>query len=97
MDFRLDQYTSLLLSIFFSGEWIHFSRELILSKWFWFPSEKRVYSKRKEFASLESKFFPFKAETFSEGTWCAGKQTGIAKVVSLVKHGLKSTRCFHPP
>ena len=30
-------------------------------------SLKAVYSKRKEFASLESKFFPFGVDLFSEG------------------------------
>ena len=36
---------------------------------------KRVYSKRKEFAPCGSKFFPFKVEHFSKGTWCAEKHT----------------------
>ena len=30
-------------------------------------SEKRVYTKKKEFASLGSKFFPFIVDPFSEG------------------------------
>ena len=29
---------------------------------------KRVFSKKKEFASLGSKFFPFRADPFSEGS-----------------------------
>ena len=47
------------------------SVRLVLSP-FW----KGVYSKRKEFAPKGSKFFPFREDIFSEGAWCAGKQTG---------------------
>ena len=59
------------------------------------PFWKGVYSKRKEFAPLVSKFFPFSADFFSEGRWskffpprvdpfservcCVGKQTGNHK------------------
>ena len=31
------------------------------------------------------KFFPFKADPFSEGDWCEGKQTGDNKNVSIEK------------
>ena len=40
------------------------------------PSWKWVYTKRKEFAPLGSKFFPLRVHPFSEGALCAGKQTG---------------------
>ena len=32
-----------------------------------------------------STFLPFKAELFSEGTWCEGKETEITKVDSITK------------
>ena len=31
------------------------------------PSEKGIYSERKEFAPKGSKFFPFRVDTFAEG------------------------------
>ena len=34
---------------------------------------KGVYSKRKEFAPIGSKFSPFRLDPFSEGTGCVGK------------------------
>ena len=34
--------------------------------------------KRKN-ASLESKYFPFRGNTFSAGNWCTGKQAGSHK------------------
>ena len=37
--------------------------------------KKKFHSHRKEFAPLESKFFPFRADPFSEGDWCAEEQT----------------------
>ena len=46
-------------------------------KWIWY--------KRKEFASQGSKFFPFRADPFSEGAWCAVEKQEVTKVVSLVK------------
>ena len=42
------------------------SRETTLSKLFCLPSEERFYSKKKEFAPLGSKFFPFSVDPFSE-------------------------------
>ena len=42
-------------------------------------------SERKEFAPMGSKFFPFRVDPFSEGDYCTGMQTGITKVISLVK------------
>ena len=38
-----------------------------------------VYSKRKEFAPLGSKFFPFRVDPFSEENLCSGKPTGSHK------------------
>ena len=55
------------------------SGETTLSKRLLPLSEKRVYSKRKEFAPLGSKFFPFREGPFSEGTWYAEKQTESQK------------------
>ena len=40
------------------------------------PFWKGIYSKRKEFASFGSKFFPFRVDSISEGTRQAGKPTG---------------------
>ena len=34
-----------------------------------------------------SKFFPFKIDSFIEGTCCAGKHAEPTKHISLVKHG----------
>ena len=72
------------------GNWYNFrgereidiiSGETILSKLFCFLL-KVVYSKRKEFAPLGSKFFPFRVDIFSEGDCCTEKQTG-SQVVFL--------------
>ena len=41
---------------------------------FFFLLLKAVYSKKKEFAPLGSKFFHFRVDPFLEGGWCAGKQ-----------------------
>ena len=35
-----------------------------------------LFSTRKEFCPHGSNFFPFRVDPFSEGTWCAGMQTG---------------------
>ena len=43
---------------------------------FCLPSENGVYSKRKEFAPMGSKFFHFKVDPFLEGVLHTGKQTG---------------------
>ena len=49
-------------------------------------TSEEVFSKRKEFAPSGSKFFPFRADSFPEGVWCAGKQKGShLPDVSLVK------------
>ena len=45
---------------------IHNFQNRQLSKSFLLPFEKRLYSKRKEFDLCESKFFPFRLDTFSE-------------------------------
>ena len=55
------------------------SGEATLSSCFCHPSEKRVYSKRKEFAPWGSKFFPFRVDPFLEVTWCPGNETGCHK------------------
>ena len=46
---------------------------------------KWVHFKRKEFAPIGSKFFPFIVDPFSEGIWYARKKTESHKVVFLVK------------
>ena len=61
------------------------SREAILSKLFLSPFGKGIYSKRKEFAPLGRKFFPFTADPLSEGAWCAEKQTVNHKLSPLSK------------
>ena len=60
------------------------SAEVTLPKLF-VPLLKMVYSKRKEFAPLESKFFPFRVDPFSEGAWYVGNKQEFAEVVTLVK------------
>ena len=57
------------------------SREATLKEWFCLPSEKGVYSKRKEFAPFGSKFFPFRADCFSEKGF-VGKHTGSHQKLS---------------
>ena len=57
---------------------------------------KGVYFKRKEFAPLRSKFFPFRVDSFSEGFWCAAKQT-IIKIVPLIQNGGKASKCTQFP
>ena len=59
------------------------SIKIVLTFW------KGVYSKRKEFAPRRSKFFPFRVDPFSEGAWCAGKQTGSNKSNLPFKNGWK--------
>ena len=68
------------------------------------PFWKGVYSKRKEFAPLGSKFFPFWVDPFSEGAWCARKQAGshkndlpcqkMAKNLPSVSSPLKRLSCL---
>ena len=55
------------------------SRETTLSELFLLLVCKRVYSKRKEYAPLGNKFFPFIVDPFLEGVLCEGKQTGSYK------------------
>ena len=38
-----------------------------------------VYFRGLKVGSPCSKFFPCRVDSFSEGTWCAGKQTGFRK------------------
>ena len=55
------------------------------------PFCKGVYSIRKEFALRGGKFFPYRADPFSEGDWCAKKQTGNHNgVISFVKKAAKT-------
>ena len=61
------------------------------------PPEKGVHPKRKEFAPLGNKFFPFRADPFSEGTWCAVEKTWSHKNVSLVKKGGHFVLCTQRP
>ena len=53
---------------------------------FLFPFWNWFYSKRKEFAPVGSKFFPFRVDPFSKGAWCAGKAIEVPKVVSHVNN-----------
>ena len=45
-----------------------------LSKSFYLPSEKGDYTKRTEFAPFRSKFFPFRVDPFSEGSWSPNRK-----------------------
>ena len=69
---------------------------------------KLVCSKRKEFESKFIPFrvnpisegtkgadsFLLEKDSYSEGTWCAGKEKKVTKVISLVKNGRKSVKCI---
>ena len=57
------------------------------------PIWEGVYSKRKEFAPIGSKFFPFRVDQFSGGDWCAERQI----VPSLVKNGGNSSQNIKSP
>ena len=61
------------------------------------PFWKRIYSKRKEIAPLGSNFFPFRVDPFSEGTWCAGKQTGSFKSCLPCKTWQKISQVYQVP
>ena len=54
------------------------------------PFLKGIYSKRKEFAPKWSKFFPFRVDPFSEGTFFAG----VTLVFFLGGNGKKHTKCI---
>ena len=41
---------------------------------FLLPLEKKNIKKRKEFAPIGSTFFPFRVDSFSEGTWYVGNR-----------------------
>ena len=56
-------------------------------------SLKRFYPKRKEFAPLGSKFFPFRVEPFSEADGCAGEQTGRHKHCLFYEKIAESPQC----
>ena len=65
-------------------ECIHFQRKQVLSKLLCLTPEKGSTQKEYNFAPIGStflpleviKFFPFRADLFSEGAWCAAKQIG---------------------
>ena len=48
------------------------------------PFWKGIYYKRKEFAPIGSKFFPFRADPFSEGEVCRKANRKSEKAISLV-------------
>ena len=65
------------------------SREVTQSKWFCLPSEKE--------SSLKGKnLLPRKVDPFSEGTWCAGKQTGSHKSCLPYKKWQKNYQLNRP-
>ena len=47
--------------------------------------------------NLGANSFPFKVEPFTEGIWCAGKQTGSPKSYLPCKNGRNSTNCIRSP
>ena len=57
---------------------------------------KGVSSKRKEFAPFGSKFFSLRVDPFSEGAWCAGKQTRNHKSCVPFKNR-KTTKFIQSP
>ena len=59
------------------------------------PFFKKIYSKRKEFASPGSKFFPLSVDPFSEAACCTEKQTRSHKIISLVNNGRKAYTCLY--
>ena len=67
------------------------SGEATLSKWL-LPFWKVVYSKRKEL-DPNGKFFPYRAEPFSEGAWLQESKQEVTKIVSFLKWW-DSTRCI---
>ena len=73
------------LNIFIDGVWNIFKRgnsfEIVL-----YPFWKGVYSKRKEFAPRESKFFSFEVDPFSEDAFGAGKQTEIVSLANMAEN-----------
>ena len=54
------------------------------------PFWKGTYSKRKEFAPIGSKFFPFRVDPFQIGTDVQERKQELTKVVSLVKKWQKN-------
>ena len=58
---------------------------------------KGVYSKRKEFAPLGSKFFPFRVDPFSEGIWYADMQTESHKNCLLGNKWWKIQQAYSVP
>ena len=70
-----------------NGNMIHFQERQLLSKLFWLPSEKGVYSEMKEFAPLGSKFFPLRIDPltpFRRDLKFQESKHEVTKVVSLV-------------
>ena len=71
-----------------------FLKEAILSKQLYLPSEK-VYYKRKEFAPVWSKFFPFRVHPFLRRELvCEESKQDVTKVISLVKKWRKFNRAY---
>ena len=61
------------------------------------PFRKGVYSKKKAFAPLGSKFFPFRIHSFWERTWCAEKEKRRTQKLSILqKHGGNPIRSLVP-
>ena len=57
---------------------------------------KRVYSERKEFAPLGSKFFPFRIDPFQKRLGLQESKE-VTEVFSFVKECGKSTKSSHVP
>ena len=71
------------------------SREIILSKLFELPSDKRSNLIRTNFIPRGANSFLFEKDPFSDRNWCTEKQTGSHKVDSLVKSSGNVYTCIH--
>ena len=78
------------LRIIYTEKLIHFQGRQVCQNCF-APFWKGVHSTRKEFAPLESKFFPSRVDS-SGSVMCTEKQTGSDKIVSLEQNGGQSTK-----
>ena len=78
-----------ILSPFFTRETI-FVTSCLLS-WTGIPSQKEVYSKRKEFAPRGSKFFPFRVDPFEDGDRIHFDRTASPESVSILLKEYSST------
>ena len=61
-----------------------FCRESSIKNCFFIPSE-----------GLRSKLFPLRADPFSEGIWCAGKQTRSHKIVFFIQMKEQLYKAIH--